>query len=84
MIAMTPVTGLDLTGFTEREPGVWTDERGLALSVHFFPRVPDLPAPLDEPDRLRAGLARSVAGAGGGLIEAVPGSVDGVPGSGSW
>ncbi|MFC9909339.1 hypothetical protein [Streptomyces sp. NPDC059862] len=27
MIAMTPVTGLDLTGFTEREPGVWADER---------------------------------------------------------
>ncbi|MFF4659822.1 hypothetical protein [Streptomyces sp. NPDC001381] len=76
---MTPITGLDLTGFTEREPGVWTDEAGLVLSVHFFPLVPDLPAPLDEPERLRAGLAHGTAGAGGGLIEAVPGAVDGVP-----
>lgn len=79
MIFMTPITGLDLTGFTEREPGVWTDERGLVLSVHFFPLVPDLPASLEEPDRLRFGLAQGAAGAGGGLIEAVLGAVDGVP-----
>ncbi|MEU5768566.1 hypothetical protein ABZ782_21915 [Streptomyces asoensis] len=79
MIAMTPITGLDLTGFTEREPGLWTDAAGLVLSVHFFPLVPDLPAPLHEPRRLGAGLARLVAQAGGGLIEAEPGSVDGVP-----
>ncbi|MDN0196109.1 hypothetical protein [Streptomyces sp. S.PNR 29] len=76
---MTPITGLDLTGFTAREPGVWTDERGLVLSVHFFPLVPDLPASLEDPDRLRSGLARGAAGAGGGLIEAVLGAVDGVP-----
>ncbi|MFJ4618713.1 hypothetical protein [Streptomyces sp. NPDC088812] len=76
---MTPITGLDLTGFTEREPGVWTDTAGVVLSVHFFPLVPDLPAPPHETDRLRAGLARNVAAAGGGLIEAVPGAVDGVP-----
>ncbi len=79
MIDMTPITGLDLTGFTEREPGVWTDTTGLVVSVHFFPLVPDLPAPLHETDRLRAGLAQGVASAGGGLIEAVPGAVDGVP-----
>ncbi|MFJ8108625.1 hypothetical protein [Streptomyces sp. NPDC096132] len=76
---MTPVTGLDLTGFTEREPGVWTDAAGLVLSVHFFPLVPDLPAPLHEPERLRAGLAQITAEAGGGLIETLPGAVDGVP-----
>jgi hypothetical protein len=76
---MTPITGLDLTGFTEREPGVWTDPQGLVLSVHFFPLVPDLPARLDEPERLRAGLAEGAARAGGGLIEAEPGVVDGVP-----
>lgn len=76
---MTPITGLDLTGFTEREPGVWTDAAGLVLSVHFFPLVPDLPAPLHETERLGAGLAQGVAAAGGGLIEAVPGAVDGVP-----
>ncbi|MFF8969349.1 hypothetical protein [Streptomyces sp. NPDC014995] len=76
---MTPITGLDLTGFTEREPGVWTDAAGLVLSVHFFPLVPDLPAPLHETERLRAGLAQGVASAGGGLIEAEPGAVDGVP-----
>ncbi|WP_406009975.1 hypothetical protein OG440_30545 [Streptomyces sp. NBC_00637] len=76
---MTPITGLDLTGFTEREPGVWTDAAGLVLSVHFFPLIPDLPAALHEPQRLAAGLAQLVAGAGGGLIEAAPGSVDGVP-----
>jgi hypothetical protein len=76
---MTPITSLDLTGFTEREPGVWTDPQGLVLSVHFFPLVPDLPARLDEPERLRAGLAEGAARAGGGLIEAEPGVVDGVP-----
>uniref|UniRef100_A0AAU2K0I8 Uncharacterized protein n=1 Tax=Streptomyces sp. NBC_00049 TaxID=2903617 RepID=A0AAU2K0I8_9ACTN len=76
---MHPITTMDLTGFTEREPGVWTDEHGLVLSVHFFDLVPDLPAPLDRPDLLRAGLARSVAGAGAGLIEAMPGDVDSVP-----
>ncbi|MFH7595684.1 hypothetical protein WDV06_11360 [Streptomyces racemochromogenes] len=76
---MTPITSLDLTGFTEREPGVWTDERGLVLSVHFFGLVPDLPAPLGDPDRLRHGLARSVASAGAGLIEAGVGEVDSVP-----
>ncbi|MEU3618573.1 hypothetical protein ABZ725_40545 [Streptomyces sp. NPDC006872] len=76
---MTPITSLDLTGFTEREAGVWTDASGLVLSVHFFPVVPDLPAPLHELERLRAGLTQLVAGAGGGLIESVPGAVDGVP-----
>ncbi|WP_371672665.1 hypothetical protein OG985_36475 [Streptomyces sp. NBC_00289] len=76
---MTPITGMDLTGFTEREPGIWTDEWGVLLSVHYFSQVPDLPAPLDEPERLRSALAHSVAAAGGGLIEAVPGLVDGVP-----
>ncbi|MEV6833933.1 hypothetical protein AB0N17_05340 [Streptomyces sp. NPDC051133] len=78
-IARTPITGLDLTGFTEREPGLWTDEAGLILSVHFFPLVPDLPAPLHEPERLRYGCAQGTAGAGGGLIEATVGTVDGLP-----
>ncbi|MFF7976016.1 hypothetical protein [Streptomyces sp. NPDC007905] len=76
---MTPITGLDLTGFTEREPGVWTDAAGLVLSVHFFPLVPDLPAPLHEFEHLRTALAAGVGGRGGGLIEAVPGEVHGVP-----
>jgi hypothetical protein len=78
-LARTPVTGLDLTGFTEQEPGVWTDPAGLVLSVHFFPLVPDLPAPLHEVERLRHGTARDVAASGGGLIEAAVESVDGVP-----
>ncbi|MET7455432.1 hypothetical protein ABZT03_26785 [Streptomyces sp. NPDC005574] len=76
---MTPITGMDLTGFTEREPGVWMDERGVLLSVHYFDQVPDLPAPLEEPERLRSVLAHGVAAAGGGLIEAAAGVVDGVP-----
>ncbi|MGW0415139.1 hypothetical protein ACWCPJ_08120 [Streptomyces collinus] len=77
---MTPITGLDLSGFTEREPGVWTDEAGLVLSVHFFPLVPDLPAPLHEFERLRSMLAAGVGSRGGNLIEAVPGTLHGVPG----
>ena len=78
-IAHTPITGLDLTGFTEHEPGVWTDEAGLVLSVHFFPLVPDLPAALHDPERLRFECAQGTARSGGGLIEAVAGTVDGVP-----
>lgn len=77
-IARTPVIGLDLTGFVEREPGVWSDATGIVLSVHFFPLVPDLPAPLHELERLRFERAQGVAAAGGGLIEAVTGTVDGV------
>ncbi|WP_330300084.1 hypothetical protein [Streptomyces sp. NBC_00503] len=76
---MTPITRFDTGGFTEREPGVWTDEHGLVLSVHFFPLVPDLPAPLDAPGPLYNGLARSVASAGAGLIDAELGHVDGLP-----
>ncbi|MFI1363495.1 hypothetical protein [Streptomyces griseochromogenes] len=76
---MTAITGLDLTGFTAREPGVWTDATGLVLAVHFIPLVPDLPAPLHEFERLRTALAAGVGGRGGGLIEAAPGTVHGVP-----
>ncbi|MFB7619746.1 hypothetical protein [Kitasatospora sp. NPDC056181] len=76
---MTPITSLDLTGFTEREADVWTDERGLVLSLHFFGLVPDLPATLDDLDDLRRGLTRLTAEAGAGLIEAVPGEVDALP-----
>ncbi|MFF4156507.1 hypothetical protein [Streptomyces sp. NPDC001678] len=76
---MTPITSMDLTGFTEREPRVWTDDQGLVLSVHFFDLVPDLPASFDDPDRLRYGLAHFAAQAGGGLIEAVLGDVDALP-----
>ncbi|MER6124808.1 hypothetical protein ABT173_19600 [Streptomyces sp. NPDC001795] len=76
---MTPITAMDLTGFAELKPGVWMDERGLALSIHFFPLVPDLPAPLHEPDRFRHARAHGAARAGGCLIEAVFGTVDGVP-----
>ncbi|MGX5183689.1 hypothetical protein ACWKT5_12990 [Streptomyces avermitilis] len=75
----TPITGMNPAGFTQREADLWTDERGLVLSLHFFPLVPDLPAPLHEPDRLRRGLAEGAARAGAGLIEAVTGDVAGVP-----
>ncbi|WP_236569845.1 hypothetical protein [Streptomyces mexicanus] len=78
-LARTPVTGLDLTGFTEQEPGVWADPAGLLLSVHFFPLVPDLPAPLHEVERLRHATTRGVAASGGGLVEAAVESLDGVP-----
>ncbi|WP_416969232.1 hypothetical protein [Streptomyces sp. 4F14] len=78
-IADTPVTGLDLTGFEEVGPGLWQDGAGLLLSVHFFPLVPDLPAPLHDSERLRAGAAQGVAEHGGGLIEAEFGALDGVP-----
>ncbi|MFG2332383.1 hypothetical protein ACGFMM_22500 [Streptomyces sp. NPDC048604] len=76
---MTPITHMDLTGFTEREAGVWTDDHGLVLSIHFFDLVPDLPATLAEPQRLQHGLAGLATRAGGGLIEAVIGEVDTMP-----
>ncbi|GAA2839436.1 hypothetical protein GCM10010441_74800 [Kitasatospora paracochleata] len=76
---MTALTDLDLTGFTERETGVWTDPQGLILSLHHFDLVPDLPASLERPEQLQRGLAESTALAGAGLIEAVVGELDGVP-----
>ncbi|MCX4744131.1 hypothetical protein OG455_01150 [Kitasatospora sp. NBC_01287] len=75
----TPITGLDLTGFQQREQAVWTDAQGLILSLHYFPLVPDLPAPLHALPHLRAALARSTAAAGAGLIEADAAEVHAVP-----
>jgi len=73
-------TALDLAGYVKRddEP-VWMSERGVILSLHAFDRVPDLPAPVEDLDALRAGLARFTAAAGAGLIEADVEPVDGVP-----
>ncbi|MFJ3905307.1 hypothetical protein [Streptomyces sp. NPDC090025] len=76
----TPFTQLDRTGLTPQEAGTWTDGQGLLLSIHYFDLVPDLPAALDEPERLREGLAHSAAHAGGGLIEAEVAEVGGMPG----
>ncbi|PBC67530.1 hypothetical protein BX265_8139 [Streptomyces sp. TLI_235] len=78
---MSAITSMDLTGFTPREDetGVWTDERGVVLSVHYFPVVPDLAAPLAEGERLRRELARFTARAGAGLIEASVGELAGMP-----
>ncbi|GJF32123.1 hypothetical protein KNE206_48230 [Kitasatospora sp. NE20-6] len=78
---MSAIITLDLAGFTPREDEerVWTDEHGVVLSVHDFPLVPDLAAPLDEVGQLRRALARSTAAAGAGLIEASTGLVGGTP-----
>ncbi|WP_433085649.1 hypothetical protein ACQP1P_11145 [Dactylosporangium sp. CA-052675] len=76
-----PITALDLTGFEpfEHEQIAWRDADGTALTLHYFELPPDLPAPLDEVARLRAGRARSAAEAGGGLVECEVEPVDGVP-----
>ncbi|MET7287011.1 hypothetical protein [Streptomyces sp. NPDC005573] len=78
-IAQTPITGMDLTGYTEFEPGVWTDEAGTFLSVHFFPLVPDLPAPLHELERLRFEHVRESARHGNGVVETTVDTLDGIP-----
>ncbi|MFI6351021.1 hypothetical protein [Streptomyces sp. NPDC050560] len=75
----TPVTALDLNGFTEREPGTWTSAEGLVLTAQFIDLVPDLPAPLAEPDRLLNALAKGVAARGACLVEARVTALDSVP-----
>ena len=77
---MRAIANLDLTGYTQRdEEDVWTDDQGVIISTHYFDMVPDLPAGLDEPDRLKSGLARFIAGAGAGLIEASVVQIDALP-----
>ncbi|MFD8784482.1 hypothetical protein [Kitasatospora sp. NPDC059599] len=85
---MSAIISLDLAGFTPREDEggtgggdrVWDDARGVVLSVHDFPLVPDLVAPLDADDRLLRELARHTARGGAALIEAQVRDLGGVPG----
>lgn len=76
---MTAVTRLDLTGFQQVDQLAWRDGQGTVMSLHFFNLRPDLPASLQDPATLLAGLARHTAGAGAGLIDAAVEPVDGVP-----
>ncbi|MDX3354691.1 hypothetical protein PV703_15530 [Streptomyces sp. ME01-24h] len=76
---MGPLDGADLPGYRQVADHAWTDDHGDVISLHFFDLPPDIPAPLEEPDRLRQALARFTADAGGGLIEADVVRVAGLP-----
>ncbi|MFJ4986506.1 hypothetical protein ACIP9H_22215 [Streptomyces sp. NPDC088732] len=76
---MGPLHGADLPGYRQVAEHAWTDDHGDVISLHFFDLPPDIPAPLEEPDRLRQALARVTADAGGGLIQADVVRVAGLP-----
>ncbi|MFJ4848382.1 hypothetical protein [Streptomyces sp. NPDC088733] len=76
---MGPLDGADLPGYRQVAEHAWADDHGDVISLHFFDLPPDIPAPLEEPDRLRQALARVTTDAGGGLIEADVVRVAGLP-----
>lgn len=59
--------------------GVWNNPYGHAISVHYYPMVPDLPAAPDDIHLMRPALAARYAPAGC-LVEADQAVVDGVRG----
>lgn len=63
----------DTTGWTLEEASEaarrWCDAAGDALSLDRFALPPDLAAPLDRLDPIRAQLRRMIADVGGGLVE---------------
>ncbi|MFB9410350.1 hypothetical protein [Dactylosporangium matsuzakiense] len=75
----TPITQLDLSGFTPLDEFAWQDGNGIVLSLHYFDIPPDLPAPLESVPQLQAALARHTAAAGAGLFDCAVEPVDGVP-----
>lgn len=68
---MSPITGLDLAGFTAvpDRPDCWVDAAGTIIAVHAFDLVPDLPAGLDDLAALRSALTRGAAEDGVAMIE---------------
>jgi hypothetical protein len=69
----------DTSAFEQRAPTAWLQRNtGDQVGLDYFDIPPDLPAPLDDVDRLRRQLAFSAARVGG-LIEAHVVVLDGLP-----
>ena len=51
---------------------VWINGSGDELSLHFFDRPPDLPAPLTDMPAIRDGYRTGVAAQGGGIVSVNP------------
>ncbi|GAA1554267.1 hypothetical protein GCM10009678_41610 [Actinomadura kijaniata] len=59
----------DTAGWREVAPGTFHNDDGDGLGLYGFDLPPDLPAPLEDQDRLRRAIAAHVAASGGGLVE---------------
>jgi len=79
MAGMYPFLAVELPGFETLGPGTWTNDHGDVIQTLFFDLVPDLPSPLEEPDRLRQEMAALAAHHGAALIEADVVTLDRLP-----
>lgn len=64
---------LDLPGWKLKQRDassvVWSDDAGDILGVYFYDLAPDIGAPLEQLDALRACYRQSVSGAGGAIVQ---------------
>ncbi|MFI9510043.1 hypothetical protein [Nocardia sp. NPDC052566] len=73
------VLRFDTSGWEQLAPGAFRNADGDIAEVHGFGIPPDLPAALEDLDRLRRVTAASTAASGGGLIELDVVAIDGLP-----
>lgn len=73
-----PIPGLEPMPSREDMRCWWTPD-GDGVGVYHFPLPPDLPGPLDAPDRLFLGLSRGASQAGAAIVEASVIEIAGYP-----
>src|SRR4051794_22892329 len=69
----------DTRDWRQVQDNVWVNADGDPVITDFFAIPPDLPAPLEDLDGLRARMAANTAASGGGLVELDVVGLDGLP-----
>ncbi|MGP4022822.1 hypothetical protein [Actinomadura sp. 3N407] len=69
----------DVTGWEQTQPGAFRNADGDGLAIYGFDIAPDLPAPLEDLDLLRARTVAHTAAGGGGVVELDVVTLDGLP-----
>ncbi|MCP9952400.1 hypothetical protein [Actinomadura madurae] len=69
----------DQTGWEPLQPGAFRNADGDTLALYGFDLPPDLPAPLEQLDLLRARIVAKTAESGGGVVELDVITLDGLP-----
>lgn len=72
-----PLT-FDASAWQQAESNAWTNSDGDAVIVNFFSLPPDLPAAVEDLQRLREAMSALTAAHGGGLVELDVVTLDGI------